>query len=194
MLLALMKQPDFDPAKTRSLQLVLLGGTIVPPAIFADATNPKLLGASEALTGFGMTEGLPICGSQPGKDPVVHRGAVSLGKALPGVRLRICRSQSRDIVPRGETGELHYGGDLVVSDYLHGDSKCFYADESGHWIATGDEAMMDDQGNVFIFGRYEDIIIRGGENLSPGLIENCLGKAGIQVSLLLVGHTKADIH
>ncbi|KAL8915361.1 MAG: hypothetical protein Q9171_000231 [Xanthocarpia ochracea] len=38
---------------------------------------------------------------------------------------------------------------------------------------------MDEEGNIFIFGRYKDIIIRGGENLSPGLIENCLGQAGV---------------
>lgn len=181
MLLALIKQPGFHPTKTRSLQLVLLGGTIVPPAIFADATSPKLLGASKAIAGFGMTEGLPICGSPPGKDLVVHRGAVSLGQTLPGVRIRICKRQSRSILRRGKTGELHYSGDMVISDYLYGDCKSLYDDESGHWIATGDEAMMDDQGNIFVFGRYKDIIIRGGENLSPGLIENCLSRAGIHV-------------
>ncbi|KAL8670016.1 MAG: hypothetical protein Q9168_005417 [Polycauliona sp. 1 TL-2023] len=184
MLLALIKQPGFHPTKTRSLELVLLGGTIVPPAIYAIATSPKSLGASTAIAAFGMTEGLPICGSQPGHDLVVHRGAVSLGQALPGVRIRICKSQSTDIVRRGETGELHYSGDMVIGDYLHGDSKSIYNDESGRWIATGDEAMMDDQGNIFIFGRWKDIIIRGGENLSPGLIENCMGRAGVHGQII----------
>lgn len=194
MLLALIKQPDFHPKMTQSLQCVFLGGTIVSPTVFANATSPKSLGVSKAIAGFGMTEGLPMCGSSPGKDLVVHRGAVSQGQALPGVRIRICRRQSRDILRRGETGELHYGGDLVISSYLFGDNKSLYDDEQGHWIATADEAMMDDQGNIFIFGRYKDIIIRGGENLSPGLIENCIGRAGIHASFSCRGarHLNTD--
>ena len=128
-----------------------------------------------------MSEGAPVCGSPPGKDLRVKHGAVSMGQALPGVKIRVCAAQSRHILGRGEVGELHYGGDIVISGYLYGDNKSFYDDESGHWIATGDEAMMDADGNIFIFGRYKDIIIRGGENLSPGLIENCLGQAGVQV-------------
>ncbi|KAL9627238.1 MAG: hypothetical protein Q9204_006713, partial [Flavoplaca sp. TL-2023a] len=180
MLLALFKQPNFHPAKTQSLQWVLLGGTIVSPATFGMAISPELLGASEAVAGFGMTEGLPICGSLPGKELVVHRGAVSLGQALAGVRIRICESEGHEVLRRGETGELHYGGDIVISGYLHGDNTSFYDDDFGHWISTGDEAMMDDEANIFIFGRYKDIIIRGGENLSPGLIENCIGRAMVQ--------------
>lgn len=182
MLLALLRQPTFRPEKTRSLQKVLLGGTVVSPSIVATVTDPTLLGASEAIVGFGMTEGLPICSSSSKQGMKVDRGALSIGKALPGVRIRVCQSGTRRILMRGETGELHFSGGMVISGYLFGDNRCFYDDESGHWITTGDEAMMDLEGNVFIFGRYKDLIIRGGENLSPALIENCLGRAGILVS------------
>ncbi|KAL8896089.1 MAG: hypothetical protein Q9207_007883 [Kuettlingeria erythrocarpa] len=179
MVLALLRQPTFDPERTRSLRMVLLGGTIISPSIMAAATNPKLLGASEALATFGMSEGLPICSSSSKQDIKVDRGAVSLGKALPGTRVRVCQPGSRQVLKKGEIGELHFSGGMVVTGYLFGDNSCFYDDESGHWIASGDEAMMDEEGNIFIFGRYKDIIIRGGENLSPALIENCLGKAGV---------------
>ena len=160
----------------------MLGGTIVSPSIVAATTNPELLGASEVVAGFGMTEGLPICCSSSKQGMKVDRGAVGLGRALPGVRVRICQTGSRRVLARCERGELHFSGGMVITGYLFGDNHCFYDDEFGHWIATGDEAMIDQEGNIFIFGRYKDIIIRGGENLSPALIENCLGKAGILVS------------
>ncbi|KAI4182316.1 MAG: hypothetical protein LQ348_004869 [Seirophora lacunosa] len=179
MILALLKQPTFHPQKTRSLRRVALGGTIISPGIVAAATDPNLLSASEATAGYGMSEGLPICRSSSKQDMKVDRGAVSLGRALPGVRVRVCQHGSRRVLTRGEVGELHFSGGMVIAGYLFGDNHCFYDDESGHWIATGDEAMMDREGNIFIFGRYKDIIIRGGENLSPALIENCLSKAGV---------------
>ncbi|KAI4093479.1 MAG: hypothetical protein LQ344_002892 [Seirophora lacunosa] len=89
MILALLKQPTFHPQKTRSLRRVALGGTIISPAIVAAATDPNLLSASEATAGYGMSEGLPICRSSSKQDMKVDRGAVSLGRALPGVRGQI---------------------------------------------------------------------------------------------------------
>ncbi|KAL8676904.1 MAG: hypothetical protein Q9186_006616 [Xanthomendoza sp. 1 TL-2023] len=184
MLLALLKQPTFHPERTRSLQVVNLGGTIIPPSIAAAATDTAQLGATEAVVRFGMTEGLPVCCSSSQRGLKSEHGAVSLGQPLPGVTVRICESQTRRVLNRGEFGELHFGGGLVIGGYLYGDNQCFYDDQLGHWIASGDEAMMDEQGHIFIFGRYKDIIIRGGENLSPGLIENCLGRAGIQGQII----------
>lgn len=181
MLLALLKQPDFHPEKTETLQTVTLAGTIIPPDVVAAATDPTLLGAREAVVVYGMTEGLPICSSSSKKLMESHRGAMSLGKPLPGAKIRVCEHGSRLIVARGETGELHLSGDMVIDGYLRGDNEPFYTDESGDWMATGDQAMMDLEGNIFVLGRYKDVIIRGGENLSPALIENCLRRAGVTV-------------
>ncbi len=182
MLLALLKQPNFHPEKTQSLQTITLAGTIVPPDVFAAATDPKLLGAREAVVVYGMTEGLPICSSSSMKFMKSHRGAMSLGQPLPGARVRVCENGSRLIVARGETGELHLSGDMVIGGYLRGDNESFYTDESGDWMATGDQAMIDQEGNIFVLGRYKDVIIRGGENLSPALIETCLREAGVTVT------------
>ena len=74
------------------------------------------------------------------------------------------------------------GGELLIQGYLVGDSRAFYDDFQGHWLATGDQAKMDGEGRIYVLGRYKDIIIRGGENLSPALIETCLNKAGVVVN------------
>ena len=102
---------------------------------------------------------------------------------LAGAKLRICEPESRKVLRRGEVGELHLGGSGVIGGYMYGDNKVFYDDENGHWIATGDQAKMDEDGTIYIMGRYKDIIIRGGENLSPALIENCLEKTGVRVQM-----------
>ena len=181
MLLALLKQPNFDPVKTRSLQHVHLGGTVILPSIISAATDPKMLGVPRVSVGFGMSEGLPMIGVNTNEGLRVERGSVGMGKALPGLKLRICRDGSREVLGRGETGELHVSGDMIIGGYLYGDNQPFYDDDEGHWIATGDQAIMDTDGVIFILGRYKDIIIRGGENISPALIESCMGEAGVMV-------------
>ena len=190
MLLALLKQPAFHPEKTRSLKAVSLGGTIISPSTVTAVTDAESVGASDAIVAFGMTEGLPVCGASTNGGVAVDRGIVSMGKPLPGVKVKICQHQSRRTLTRGQIGELHFGGDLLIRGYLYGDNQVFYEDHQGRWIATGDEAMMDAQGDIFILGRYKDIIIRGGLNLSPALIENCFAQAGVVVRL----HRPEQVH
>ena len=100
-----------------------------------------------------------------------------VGKVLPGCRIRICAPASRDILKRNVAGELHIGGTAVITGYLDGaDPEAFYTDEYGSWLRTGDQATIDENGVVSIHGRYKDLIIRGGENISPAKIEQCLGQ------------------
>ena len=130
--MALVGHPSFAPYKTQSLQTVLFGGTIISPELLT-ATIAKI-GATKAVAVYGMSEGLPICGSAAGRG------------------------------------------------YLNGDNSGFYDDDHGHWFATGDQAKIDEKGSIYLLGRYKVIIIRGAENQSPALIENCLNKAGVVVS------------
>lgn len=182
MLQALFRQPNYRPEKMRSLEQLGFGGTIIAPSVVAMAKDPKILGVPSVSLGFGMSEGLPICGGSVEGEMNTYRGALGQGRVLPGAKVRICRGGSRDIVSRGEVGELHFGGNMVIAGYAFGDNEPFYDDDEGHWIATGDQAMMDNDGVIFILGRYKDIIIRGGGNLSPALIESCIGQHGVLVS------------
>jgi acyl-CoA synthetase (AMP-forming)/AMP-acid ligase II len=78
---------------------------------------------------------------------------------------------------RNVAGELHIGGTAVITGYLDGaDPEAFYTDEYGSWLRTGDQATIDENGVVSIHGRYKDLIIRGGKNISPAKIEQCLGQ------------------
>ena len=177
-----MGHPFFAPHRTKSLRFVLFGGTVISPDIVAAATDKARLGADKAMVGFGMSEGLPTLGTTIGVALKSEDGCLGLDKIPPGTKIKICATESRKPLRRGEIGELHVGGELLIQGYLVGDSRAFYDDFQGHWLATGDQAKMDGEGRIYVLGRYKDIIIRGGENLSPALIETCLNKAGVVVN------------
>lgn len=183
-LLALLGHPSFSPTKVQSLQCVLLGGTIITPETLQAATHKSKLGADQAIAAYGMSEAMPICVSSTKHGIIQEKGVVCLGKVLPGAKARVCEAGSGKALTRGEVGELHLGGDMVIKEYLYGDNTLFYNDDSGHWLVTGDQAKMTEHGTLYLLGRYKDIIIRGAENLSPGLIESCLNKAGVIVLLV----------
>lgn len=128
-----------------------------------------------------MSEILPTLGTTIDEAYKSEGGCLGLDKITPGTKVKICAPGSRKPLRRGEIRELHLGGDCLIHGYLLGDSSVFYDDPQGHWLATGDQAKIDSEGRIYVLGRYKDIIIRGGENLSPALIETCLNKAGVVV-------------
>lgn len=181
LLLALIAHPSFTPQKTKSLRQIALGSTVISPDILALAADPMKIGAKEVMAGFGMSEVLPVFVATTKRAAKAQNGCLGLDVMLPGSKIRICDPESRKVLRRGEVGELHVGGSGVIDGYAYGDNKVFYDDENGHWIATGDQAKMEVDGTLYVMGRYKDIIIRAGENLSPALIETCLNKAGVMV-------------
>lgn len=78
---------------------------------------------------------------------------------------------------------MHCGGNSLIQGYVgYNTHEAFYRDDYGCWFVSGDQASMGDDGSIFIHGRYKDIIIRGGENISPATIEACLdSQAGVKV-------------
>lgn len=93
----------------------------------------------------------------------------SAGRPLPGIEVSI-RDDGFNELPVGEVGEIHVRGEQVSGEYLE---KGSLLDNDG-WFPTRDGGFIDDGGYLFIQGRNDDVIIRGGENLSPGEIEDVL--------------------
>jgi acyl-CoA synthetase (AMP-forming)/AMP-acid ligase II len=107
-------------------------------------------------------------------DPLVRRRLGSVGKSLPTVELQI-RDPDGVILPPGVSGEVYVRGDQIAGEYLH--RKAIQEDG---WFATNDSGWLDEDGYLFIEGRLDDVIVRGGENISPGEIEDVLrGHPGV---------------
>ncbi|KAL9062728.1 MAG: hypothetical protein Q9157_008683 [Trypethelium eluteriae] len=125
-----------------------------------------------------MTETSPVSAMTTTDDPMEKR-VDSVGRLLPHVEAKVVDVGGRGRVLRcGERGELVVSGYCVMEGYWGDEEKTRevrVVDKEGKvWMHTGDEASMDDEGYIRITGRIKDLIIRGGENIHPLEIENCL--------------------
>jgi acyl-CoA synthetase (AMP-forming)/AMP-acid ligase II len=101
-------------------------------------------------------------------DETVRRRLGSVGRPLPTINLEI-RGPDGKVLPAGQHGEVYVSGEQVAGEYL----SHKVIDDDG-WFATNDGGYLDHEGYLFIEGRLDDVIVRGGENISPGEIEDVL--------------------
>jgi len=138
----------------------------------------KVLNLTELTICYGMTETSPVSAMTTTDDPIEKR-INTVGRLLPHVEAKVVDTFDHDkILAVGERGELAVSGYLVMKEYWGQPEKTadvMKTDADGKiWMHTGDEASIDADGYVSITGRIKDLIIRGGENIHPLEIENCL--------------------
>ncbi|KAF2482704.1 hypothetical protein BDY17DRAFT_299029 [Neohortaea acidophila] len=140
----------------------------------------RILNLEELTICYGMTETSPVSCMTRTDDPLQKR-VDTCGQLLPHVEATVVDAGDKSrTVGIGERGELAVAGYLVMKEYW-GDpvktKEAMIPDEKEpgkFWMLTGDEAIMDEEGFVSITGRIKDTIIRGGENIHPLEVENCL--------------------
>jgi TBC1 domain family member 8/9 len=138
----------------------------------------RVLNLTELTICYGMTETSPVSAMTTTDDPLEKR-IETVGRLLPHVKAKIVdpADWSR-ILGVGERGELATSGYLLMKGYYSDEAKTSAVlkpdDEGVLWMHTGDEASMDEDGYVTITGRIKDLIIKGGENIHPLEVENCL--------------------
>lgn len=173
---AILAHPAFAKTNLSSLVSIDISGAGVLPSLVEACTASLKVPSS---TSYGMTESPGTMAWSVDEGSVIRGGEVMSGRPVRATSVKICEPGTRDVVPRGQFGELHNGGPQVISQYMDPSVSVddFYQDDEGtRWIITGDQAIMDQDGAVRISGRYKDMIIRGGENISPASIEDYLSK------------------
>lgn len=140
----------------------------------------KILNLEELTICYGMTETSPVSLMTKTNDPIQKR-IDTVGKLLPFVEAKVVDPFDKNRTLKvNERGELAVSGYLVMKEYWDDPKKTAEVmipdveDPGKIWMMTGDEASMDEEGYVSITGRIKDLIIRGGENIHPLEIENCL--------------------
>ncbi|KAL1957730.1 hypothetical protein VTO42DRAFT_5573 [Malbranchea cinnamomea] len=138
----------------------------------------KTLNLTELTICYGMTETSPVSAMTTTDDPIDKR-INTVGRLMPHVEAKVVDPADPDkILPIGQKGELAVSGYLVMKGYWGAPEQTaavMIPDETGKvWMHTGDEASMSADGYITITGRIKDLIIRGGENIHPLEIENCL--------------------
>ncbi|KAK4986076.1 hypothetical protein LTR50_005536 [Elasticomyces elasticus] len=162
------------------LRTGIAAGTSIPAELMRKLH--RTLNLTELTICYGMTETSPVSAMTTTDDPIEKR-IDSVGRLMPHVEAKVVDPNDRSrTLAVGERGELAVSGYLVMKEYwgdpgrtaevLHTDPASSEPDKL--WMHTGDEALMDEEGYVKITGRIKDIIIRGGENIHPLEVENCL--------------------
>ncbi|MBV8980915.1 MAG: long-chain fatty acid--CoA ligase, partial [Acidimicrobiia bacterium] len=103
--------------------------------------------------------------------PAIRARLASVGRALPGVEIEVHDRDGRRCPP-GEIGDIVVRGPQVAGEYLETGTRA----EDGGWFPTRDLGYMDTDGFIFVQGRADDTIIRGGENIAPSEIEDVLAQ------------------
>ncbi len=170
---ALEGETSADMSHLRSLSY---GGGKMPLSVIERAM--KLFPDTDFSNAYGLTETsstIAVLGpdehreAEAASDENIRRRLVSVGQALPGVEIEIRDDEGRVLGP-GERGEIYVRGEQVSGEY---EGRGSVTDADG-WFPTRDAGSMDTEGYLFLEGRADDVIVRGGENLSPGEIEDVL--------------------
>lgn len=106
--------------------------------------------------------------AQQSSDPKVRARMASVGKPLPTIELEI-RDEEGNVLGPNEAGEIFVRGEQVSGEYKEKSALI-----EGGWFPTRDAGYLDEDGYLFLSGRADDVIVRGGENMSPGEIEDVL--------------------
>ncbi|MFQ5666685.1 MAG: AMP-binding protein [Candidatus Binatia bacterium] len=167
-LTSLLDHPDFGPAHLERIRYVGLGGAPVPAAI---ADRAAALGIS-IFRSFGCSEHPSITGSAHDDPP--EKRKYTDGAPLPGVEIRLVDGAGHEVA-RGEPGEILSRGPDLFAGYTEPTLTAEAFDANG-WYATGDIGVLDEHGWLTITDRKKDIIIRGGENISAGEVEELMAR------------------
>ena len=168
--LGLAEAPDFEDSVAPYLHLCMIAGGMSTPVQmmrlelqFSNATFINMYGQSEAA---------PLTMVRPGD--LVEKRAQTVGKAIDGLDVRISDGKG-GFLPQGEIGEVVARGGNLMNGYDKLPREKQPIDAEG-WLHTGDLGYFDEDGFLHLAGRIKDVIIRGGENISPAEIENALNQ------------------
>jgi len=160
-----------------ALRAVAYGGGKMPLPVIERAMN-LFAPTTDFTNAYGLTETsstIAVLGPDDHRvaafsdEPNVKRRLASVGRPLPSVEVQIRDPEGRVLGPN-ERGEIYVRGEQVAGEYVGRGSQLI----DGGWFPTRDGGFIDDDGYLFLEGRTDDVIVRGGENMSPGEIEDVL--------------------
>jgi acyl-CoA synthetase (AMP-forming)/AMP-acid ligase II len=174
-----LDQPDLASRDLSSLEVLSYGGAQMPFPVIRRAIErfPRTVGFVNAFGQTETTSTLTVLGPEdhrlegtPAEIELRTKRLTSIGRPLPDVEVRIVDEEGREL-PAGEVGEIHVRTPRAMKGYAGAKDSPFTADG---WLPTRDMGWMDEDGYLYVAGRKDDMIIRGGENIAPAEVEAVL--------------------
>jgi acyl-CoA synthetase (AMP-forming)/AMP-acid ligase II len=173
---------DFHTFDLSSLRVITYGAAPMPFEVIKKAIQE--LPWVRFINAFGQTETASTIttlgpedhvleGTDEEIDKKLKRLTSSIGRPLPDVEVKIV-DEKGNLLPPNEVGEILAKGPRIMTGYWGDEEKTAQVLTPDGWLRTGDKGWMDEDGYIYLAGRGDDMIIRGGENVSPEEIENAL--------------------
>lgn len=182
MLKRIIDHPEFGKYNLSSLKVITYGAAPMPFEVITKAIN--MLPWVRFINAFGQTETAStitalgpedhiIEGPEEEKEKKLKRLSSSIGRPLPDVEIKIVDEDGKALPPN-KIGEIWARGPRVMTGYWRDEQKTAEAITPDGWLRTGDMGWMDEDGYIYLSGRADDMIIRGGENISPEEVEDVI--------------------
>jgi fatty-acyl-CoA synthase len=175
MFLAELEHPEFSKYDLSSLRTGVMAGALCPEPLMRRVITE--MNCSQITIAYGLTESSPGITQTLRDDSIEHR-TQTVGRVMPELDVRIINPLTLETLPVNTPGELVVHGYNVMKGYYNNptatEAALITLDGQDGWLRSGDQATIDHEGYIRITGRIKDIIIRGGENISPKEIEDLI--------------------
>ena len=172
----IVSAPGVEDADLSSMELLSYGASPIGDAVLRRAI--AVVGC-QFTQSYGMTEtagtivSLPPADHQP-DDASRSELLRSCGKALPWIELALFDPKTGERVPTGSVGEIWVRSAMNMIGYRNKPEETARTITTDGWLRTGDAAYANEDGYLFLFDRFKDMIVSGGENIYPAEVENAL--------------------
>lgn len=171
MFIAMLEHAQFNNFDFSSLRTGIMAGSPCPIEVMKKVIDK--MNMREIVIVFGQTEASPGCTMTTTSDSIDKR-VNTVGRAFPGVECKIIDPESGEELPINTPGEFCARGYNIMKGYYKMPEATAQAIDKDSWLHTGDLCTVDEDGYYKVVGRIKDMIIRGGENIYPKEIEECL--------------------
>ncbi len=172
MFIAMMDHKLFNKFDFSSLRTGIMAGSPCPVKSMNDCIEK--MNMTEVTIVFGLTEASPGMTQTMYNEPSIKKKCETVGKAMPGIEVKIVDQKTGETLPPGQHGEVVCRGYNIMKGYYKMPEATAEAIDKDGFLHSGDIGIMDEDGYFAITGRIKDMIIRGGENIYPKEIEDFL--------------------
>lgn len=189
MFLAMMYNEKHKQFNLSSLQSGIIAGSKILPSEYLKICETFQL--THLQTSYGQTEASPCITISDFEDSIAIKADTS-GKKIENIQLRVFDNKVKQEVECGAIGEIQTKGYHVMQGYYNKPEATKDTFTKDGWLKTGDLGYLDNRGYLHITGRIAEMIIRGGENISPAEIEECIKNYPDIKAVKVIG-IKADV-